>query len=566
MTNITLSAEQQNLINTIHNLVEESGNALHHDLSDPEHNSYVKLIHTITGHDETNYPGLHKMLDTSLTTKTLSDSRETTETGWETSFGIPEIGVALNSNNLAAANGYGTVVGGFQTCNLSLLIRDSNGKFLATGANAGQAPLNSLAVGTNTAQASQAVPDDMVAYMTYTYRLRDGSVTSKTISALPAKALADPKVEEPKHESGNTNPYNPNAICIGLGRPPGYLTRVDYIYNEPIQNHPIGRLPLVGTVVFSQPIKPLSPGNNFTVEIFVIRTDTGGRSTNLDPTDMSNVYNNFFIDPADSTGKTLAWNLPMEANGNPPPSPPPVYNPVVFSNIPWSTEMVSYLTVNIRVTLQDGNTATAIIQSSDVPDGDPLDGIAYIKPIEFVWHCLGEDTLVTMADGSTKNITEFEAGDEVKNDNQGSTSKVSVTHVGAHPDNMLQIETDGGHSLLTSTHHIIFTPSDQLHAHHLEVGDELITLDGTAKITSITNVPKDMRNLWNLSLGDAPQRDDPNPNIGAFFANSILVGDARAERALRYKCSNDITSVKNKVPESFHKDVESTFRKRGLLK
>lgn len=561
MADITLTSEQKNHIQQMEKLIAEGGGKIEHDLTDPFHRDYVKLMHNLAGNDEKRFPGLHKLIDNADAGSPVSASgtSDTVIDGWETAFGIPEVGEAAGTD-LAAANGYGTVIGGFQTCNLSLIVKDNtSGDIIAHGSNAGQAPLNSLGVGTDNTKAKTATAD-MTAFMTYTYQpVGGGQTVSNTINAVPPKAVADPTVTEPKREDGNTNPYNPEAICIGLGRAHD-LVRCDYIFNEPNQNHPVGRLPLVGNVSFTQPIQALQPGNNFLIDIYVIRTDTGGQSTRLDPTDMNNVYENFQIDPSDPTGKTLSWNLPMRANVLHPPSPEPVYNPVVFSNIPWSTEMVSYLTVNIVVTLQDGSPVTVIIQSSDVPDGDPLDGIAYIKPIEFVWHCLGDDTQVTLPDGTLKSITGFAANDEVKTENGVGT--VSVTHVGSHAGDVLKIETEGGHSLVSSTRHVIMTPGGGTHAHHLGVGDEVITLEGSARITSIAELPAETRNLWNLSLGQAPRVEDPGAEVGTFYANGILVGDARAERAMRYACARDADWVKAKVDDSFHTDVESTFEMR----
>lgn len=568
MNQKTLTDEQNALFQKIDKMIQDNGGSMEHDHSDPDQRAFIKFMHTFTGMDEVNYPGLHKTIDNARNTKpepplkSVGTAAVNIANGWQTTFGIPEVGQAIDTN-LAAANGYGTVVGGFQTCNLSLVVKDpTSGYFIANGANAGQAPLNTLGVGTDN-NTAQPFVNGAKAYLTATYMpVGGGTPVSSTILAV-AGIVADPTVTEPKHEAGNTTPYDPTAINIGLGRPQGYLTNCDYIYYETIQDHPIGRVPLVGSATFTQPIVALKPTKNFIVEIFVIRTDSGGKSQ-INPTDMTNVYNAFQINTTvDPTGKTLTWNLPMEANSIPPSSPP--YNPVVFNNIPWSSNMKAYLTVNITVTLQDGSNVTAIIQSSDVPDTDPLDGIAYIMPLEFIWHCLGEDTQVMLADGSLKAIADFKAGDKVRTDNDNGHGTVSATHVAAHPGEVLKIEVSGGHTLVASTRHIIMTPKGGVQTHQLKKGDEVITLAGAAKVTAVTTLPADNRNLWNLSLGQAPHFNDPAPETGCFFANGILVGDARAERAMHFKYAKDINWVKANVPTSFHTDVESTFAQRKSM-
>ncbi len=560
MGNINLTEDQKKIVEKVNGMIEANGGSIEHDMSDPLHRDYVKLMHNLAGNSENEYPGLHKLLGNH---KASAGKITVTQTdGWETSFAVPEVGKALNTN-LAAANGYGTVVGGFKTCNLSLLVRDSGGAFIAFGSNAGQLPLNSLGVKTYNNQAKPA-SEGMKAQMTYTYQpLNGGTPVSGTVFGDPPKMVADPVVTEPKRESGNTDPYDRSAINIGLGRPPGYLTKCDYIYNEPVQSHPVGRMPLVGSVTLTQPIQPLHPGNNFLVDIYIIRTDSGGKSIHLEPADMKNIYDNFFIDPADPTGKTLRWNLPMEANVAKNTENARHYNPVVFQNIPWSSNMKAYLTVNITVTREDGIPIIVTIQSSDAPDGDPLDGIAYIMPIEFIWHCLGEETMVTLPDGSEKQITEITTGTEIKGPE--FTEKVTVTHNGSHTGKVLKIKTDQGNTLTCSTKHLIVTQEGACSADLLRVGDIVMTLDGTAKISEIEALSVKNQTLWNLSLGEAPGIDEESHELNLFYANGILVGDAGTERAMKYARAKNIDWVKAHFDKSFHKDIESTFKKRKTL-
>jgi hypothetical protein len=561
MSQAELSADETALILKYRQMVDEAGGSMTHDLSDPEQLAFVKLMHNVCGNHEDDFPGLHAMLDSlEPADAALGSGDEPATIGWETAFEVPEVGAVVDSL-VAAAVGYGTVVDGFQTCNLSVLVLAPNGSFLANGSTAGQAPLNSLALKTNDATAKPFVPGT-TAMMTYSYKSMSGVSASGTVSGNAEGAISDPVVIEPKRENGNTAPYNAKAINVGLGRPTD-LSGCDYTYDEPTQNNPIGRLPLVGNVTFGSPVKTLQPGTNFLVDIYVIRTDTGGKSTTLAPTDMNNVYANFNIDPGNPNA--LQWNLPMKANTQPPPPSQP-YNPVVFSNIPWATDMLSYLTVNITVTVNDGSPngkpVTVTIQSSDVSDNDPIDGVTYIKPIEFIWHCLGEDTQVTMADGSSRTIPRIKAGDEVLAAAKGESAVVSVTHNGTHFHDVYVLQTECGKTLTASAEHVIFTSEGGVEARELRPGMQLVTSEGQTALTAVEQEPGGGRNLWNLSLGEAPQIDDEDPEVGQFYANGILVGDARAMRAIRYRRINDIDWVKSQVPESFHPDVESTFGMR----
>ncbi|MFN3387349.1 MAG: Hint domain-containing protein [Allosphingosinicella sp.] len=564
MSQAELTADDTALILKYRQMVDEAGGSMTHDLSDPEQLAFVKLMHNVCGNHEGDFPGLHGMLDSAEPTVVAleaGDSVDPMTIGWSTAFGIPEVG-AVAESLVAAAVGYGTVVDGFQTCNLSVLVLAPDGSFLANGSTAGQAPLNSLALKTNDATAKPFVPGT-TAMMTYSYKSMSGAYASGTVSGSSGGAISDPVVIEPKRENGNTTPQVPQAINIGLGRP-GDQSGCDYTFDETTApNTPIGRLPLVGNVTFGNPIKPLQPGTNFLVDIYVIRTDVGGKSMTLTPTDMNNVYNNFNIDPGNPNA--LQWNLPMKANTQPPPPDQP-YNPVVFSNIPWSTNMLAYLTVNITVTVDDGSPngkpVTVTIQSSDVSDSDPIDGVTYIMPVAFIWHCLGEDTQVAMADGSSRTIPEIKAGDEVMAATGGEDARVTATHNGAHFGEVYVLRTTCGKALTASAEHVIFTSEGEVAARDLRPGMKLITVDGEAELSTVEQEPGEGRNLWNLSLGQAPQIDDDDPEVGQFYANGILVGDARATQAIRYRQINDIEWVKAQVPESFHPDVESTFRLR----
>jgi hypothetical protein len=50
--------------------------------------------------------------------------------------------------------------------------------------------------------------------------------------------------------------------------------------------------------------------------------------------------------------------------------------------------------------------------------------------------------------------------------------------------------------------------------------------------------------------------------MGTFFANGILVGDIRAQRALKHQRSMDKAWVKKAAGDSWAVDIESHFRKR----
>jgi hypothetical protein len=574
MTQAELSSDDHALLLKYRAKVDDNGGSITHDLNDPEQLAFVKLMHNLCGNTEEDFPGLHAMLAAPQPQAAMLESAAVGDgDGWQTAVEVADIG-AVAIGGPAAANGYATVVGGFQACNLSLLIMSPDGsRILAHGANAGQAPLATLPVSTDDASAQPFAPGS-TAMMTYFYQQGSASPVSGTVHRVAPAAVQGPTVIEPARENGNTNPFNTNAINIGLGRQPAldrtYLARCDYVFNEPDQNNPIGRVPLVGNVTFNAAIQPLQSGT-IVIDIFFVR-DLGGKSSPLVATDMNNVLANFNIAP--DNPNQLNWNLPMEPNRSP-PQPAQAYNPVVFSSIPWETEKLAYLTVSITVMVDNGTGGSSpvavTIQSRDAPGEDQIAGMTSIMPLEFIWHCLGEDTVVTMADGSTRTIPQIKALDEVLCGPRGTCpgwrrkrrkGTVSVTHNGLHFQKVYVLETECGKTLVASAEHVIFTPAGGVAARKLRPGMELLTAEGRTALKSVREEDGGGRNLWNLSLGQAPQIHEVKPDVGQFYANGILVGDARATRAMRYAQINDIDWVKAHVPESFHTDVESTFRRR----
>ena len=390
----------------------------------------------------------------------------------------------------------------------------------------------------------------MKAYLNYTYQPANGSAAEAGTSGVVTRdsdtgTVEDPTVTEPARNS--TNPTNPNAINIGLGRNWGDQgNQFDYVWNESNQAHPQGRIPFVGNVHFGKPIAPLTPGTNFNVNIVVVDSTNGGTTPPLEVADMTNVYNNFNIDPNDNTN--LQWSLPSGVNDL------NTGNPIVFGNIPWPSNMESYFNCNIQVTFQDGTLGFANVISSPDQDDDPLDGTTYIMPIEFIWHCLGKGTKILCADKTTRAIEDFQRGHEIIKDTSGKKGTVHSTNLGIHKGPVLKLTTDKGHTLIISHNHpVMVSDSDAKRAHELAVGDPVITTDGAANIAKIDVL--DYRDLMgNLLI------DEHLPNqIGTFFANGILVGDVTAQRKLTKQRAADKEWVKQAVGKYWHQDVESHF-------
>lgn len=559
---IMLTKEQKDLFIYIDSIMPDDGHLVH-DLRDPKQYSFAELMNELGGFDKEKYPGFNELLNNIRSYQNqngyqLPHKTKATSFGFQTKAGIDDLGLTPEPDpklRRACGDGYLTVLGGFRSANLMFVIRDKDNNIIAYKSKAGfeDVYLDVLDV----ISREVGVTPPIKATMFYSYEARSekdvfGNImqcTGTVELTYNGETVSDPVLEHPKRRA--KKPYNPKAINIGLGRP-WDQEGMDYCWNEPIKEKPNGKIPFVGSVTFKHPILPLEPNKNFILDIYVTDREGGGGTCQLAPVDMAKVYQCFKIDPKDPN--TLTWNLPPgTSDANP-------GNPIVFSEIKWPSDMLSYFACEIVVTLQNGELGFALIKSSPLQDRNPIDGTLYIMPIEFIWHCIGEGTKVILANGTDfKTIEEFKAGDSVITNNNGMVETVSSTFKGAHYGEVRRISTDKGHTLIITHNHVVITPGGGKYTHELKLGDEVIVHGGTAKIISNEELKDYQGHFYNLCIGEYLDELENPVKSGAFFANGILVGDIKAQRTLRHQCSHDKDWLKARAGDFWAKDIESYF-------
>lgn len=553
----SLTSEQKDLFAYINSIIPANGHLIY-DFTDAKQFAFANLLNELSGRSREDFPGSYQLLedirDHHVTHgfQSLKSEGDPNEP-WVTSFDVLDVGGT--TGNLAAANAQATVAGGATSINLALYVVDSAGNIRARGTAEGYTPITTLTVKTDDASAGPST--NSTAYLNYSYQ---GSSALSQADSLPGNSgvvtkqtpngpVADPVVTAPVRIS--TRPIHPDAINIGLGRPwTAVNTDLDYWWNEPTQDHPIGRIPFVGNVVFQNAIAtPLSSNLNITIK--VTNTSSGGAAT-LTPSDLATVNAAFTVDP--NNPNNLTWNLPPGTQSY------PAGNPIVFNSIPWTSDLNAFFTCYIMVKLVTGQFAFATIASSPLPDVDPLDGTAYIKPISFVWHCLASGTQVTLQDGSQKSIEDFVAGDIVKS--AGGTATVRATTRGDHHGKALKISfaLDGElHEVITTAEHPFFKGKELVNASELKQGEEIPTINGPATIKNVEELQGYNGLFHNLVL----EKGEGNPNeVGTFYANGILVGDAYAQRNLTAQRAADKEWIKAKLGPYWATDVESHFARK----
>lgn len=551
---ITLSQEQKELFAYIDSLIPGEGH-LQYDFRDKKQYAFARLMATLSGNAE-KYPGMLKSIELIKEFQKKNgvpkDEFQSSD-GWQNMFTIP--GLNLTKDSTIASNGLATVVGGYSSMNLSLIVQSRKSKnIVAHGFN------NSFsqALLTVSTAPSTSKEIDVNSYLHYQYTTSGSELASPYSGVVKRKdnggTTGDPMITAPVRTT--SNPKNPNAINIGLGRPwtdQGGNSQFDYAWNESTQDHPVGKIPFVGSVTFAKPISsPLEFNTNFLLNIYVA-DETGGGGTQLAPADLNKVASAFSIDSINSA--KLNWNLPPGQSTSDPG------NPIVFSNVTWNSDILAYFFCEIDIVLSDSSLATAIVQSSTSPDTDPLDGTLNIMPIDFIWHCLAEKTLVIMADGSKRVIEDIIAGDKVQINDRGDVAIVEWTNKGSHKGLVLNIETETGKKILASHNHVFITGKDATPALELKTGDILKMISGNEKIKSI-EISEYNDLVYNIATVKYQDTQSPNPKMGTFYANDFLVGDINAQRVIKMLRLNDINWIKKQVPQYLHADVETFFKEK----
>lgn len=546
-----LTNEVKELFSYIDSIIPKNGH-LEYDLRDEKQMKFAKIIAN-SHFDTKRYPGILKNIDIQKSNQEkgihISDI-ESTENDFLNFFGIPGLALDSVTQNIAS-NGLGTTVGGYSIMSLMLMIKDNvSGNIIVSQASNDMAgTLLPIATPPN----SGSTNTDVTSYLQYSATPNGGTPINGIVKQTAYNTVADPAITAPVQIT-NT-PAVPNAINIGLGRPwndQGIGTQFDYAWNEPSSNSPVGKIPFVGSVTFNQNITPLAPATNFLLQIYVAN-QTGGGTVTLQSTNLTDVYNRFSIDATNP--KKLNWNLPPGANTSDPG------NPITFENVTWPSDMSAIFHCSIIVTLADGTFGSAVVESSTTADIDALDGTLQIPPVAFIWHCLGEGTEVNMYDGSKKQIEKIIAGDKVQANTKGDIATVQWTNKGIHLGKVIRITMEDDRQIIATDNHVFISEKGPIAAIDIEVGQNIVSINGTSKVTELTQIQGYKEMLYNLSTSTIEQSE--KGEMGTFVANGIEVGDVNAQNAHRMALKNDINWVKNQVPAYLHVDVDSFFEDKN---
>ncbi|KAA1056369.1 Hint domain-containing protein [Azospirillum argentinense] len=386
----------------------------------------------------------------------------------------------------------------------------------------------------------------MTGIISFAITYQDGTVeVSSTAAPWASQASRDPIVVDPAIRSDRQT-GDLNDIVIGLAR--GYnngtgKTDVDYWYWQDMYylgTNPL-LVPLSGSMKFDYKLAPLDSSPPF-LEFYLAHKEGG--ISELTGGDASRYLPHFRIDDADPEGRTLKFLLRPPYND--------AGDAIEFPSKNWTADTQSFFSARVSVTFEDyerhGSGWSSIV-SSLKPDTDPKDGVAFIKPIVFVWHCLVAGTQITLADGTTKAVEDFTSEDVVVSGD--GTRPVQATLAQPHSGPITVLEFADGATLAGSATHPVVTPAGTVHAGALAVGDTVLTRHGTTTVTATRQEIQTGGGLFNLWL--VPEGDGPTTMI----ANGIVVGDYQIQVQLLRDAAQDDRAVRAKLPESLHVDFDS---------
>lgn len=136
-----------------------------------------------------------------------------------------------------------------------------------------------------------------------------------------------------------------------------------------------------------------------------------------------------------------------------------------------------------------------------------------IKQVFLQWGCLGERTLITMADGSQREIQSIKTGEMVYT-GKGNAEVINI--YSGEEKEIICIETETGKRLLLTSGHPIMTEKGWVRANDLNASMRIIAADGKAeKLKGLYLIPYNKK-VYNLQLKEDDQQ---------LIAEGIIVGD-----------------------------------------
>lgn len=184
-------------------------------------------------------------------------------------------------------------------------------------------------------------------------------------------------------------------------------------------------------------------------------------------------------------------------------------------------DFYAYLVVNVDLTGTGIPIPVPITIGSRVEHGYTS---CKIKQVFLQWGCLGEQTLIAMADGSQREIREIKVGDMVYT-GKGNAEVINI--YSGEEKEIICIKTESGKQLLLTDSHPIMTEKGWVRAGDLNAAMKVLTSEGVAeKMEGLYAVPYGKK-VYNLKLSG---------NDSQLIAEGLVVGDFMCQNQMESCC------------------------------
>lgn len=233
-----------------------------------------------------------------------------------------------------------------------------------------------------------------------------------------------------------------------------------------------------------------------------------------------------------------------------------------FGPICWpygaTVSLTFNLTANVYTTAVPPVLLTATITNANPA---PSGFVATVAPIEAVYGCVADDTMVTMSNGRKLAIPDVKEGMRVRSDH-GRILTVDNWMKGP-PETLYYLQTRNGHRVGVTALHPVPVAGGVKPAKNVVVGDIVTTERGLSRIVSITQRPYSGE-VWNIDVGRKSD-DTPLTDVNrTFFGNGILLGDGRMQNRQNLAHADDPAATLARLPPNWHIDYHSAQQARLL--
>ncbi len=548
--NIQITEEHLESLNNVLDLLESGDPAHSHH---PHHRNFLKHTANHGGLTPNRYPALYAAIDAEPANSAMSLATEPPSvSGFCDREDIVFVATQRDTHKLAAR----VMLTRLQPVAMMMLnvfvaqkTAEGGTVVLAHGQTT-EVCSQTVTVNTDPSTALTVAPGTKVTVlMSWVINYQNGETKTGSCSVTrTVKASTDPIITAPVQRPDRTT-GDLNNIVIGLARGLSQLGRnqdVDYWFwqNEVTDSRLL--VPLSGSIRLKKRVAEV--GINNPILDFSLTLSEGG-SSGIIENDAQQYCQYFQRDLTDESGRTVLFTMVAPAQG--------VGTAIDFGQSPWASDTRCFFTARLTFAYDDlSGTEDVTITSSVEGDDDPVDGVAHIKPLVYVWHCLAAGTQILLADGTTKAVELIDNRDTVVSG--GGNRNVLATLAQPHHGPVTVLSFANGASLTVSGTHPLITPAGAVQASSLKVGDQVLVAGGDH--TTVQAIKEERfagQVLYNLWLD--PQLEGETSMV----ANGLVVGDHLTQGRLLREAATDPVKVRARLPASLHMDYTSWLEDRA---